>query len=122
MDGNPGAGWLSEIETDHAALLEAIVQALPEPCFVLDRDGRYVAVLGGLDNTRYLDGRPLVGKLMHEVLPIETADRFLGCVREALDTGRVIHLEYELGSDDIKGVESHPDVPDHLWFEGHVAP
>jgi diguanylate cyclase (GGDEF)-like protein len=122
MNGNPDAGWLSEINTDHAALLEAIVQALPEPCFVLDREGRYLAVLGGLDNTRYHDGRPLIGKTMHDVLPTETADRFLACVHEALDTERVVHLEYTLSSDDVEGVQSHPDVPDHLWFEGHVAP
>jgi len=122
MNGNPDTGWLSEINTDHAALLEAIVQALPEPCFVLDRDGRYVAVLGGLDSTRYHDGRPLVGKLMHDVLPTETADRFLACVHEALDTGRVVHHEYALSSDDVEGVEPQPDVPDHLWFEGHIAP
>jgi diguanylate cyclase (GGDEF)-like protein len=122
MNGNPDAGWLSEINTDHAALLEAIVQALPEPCFVLDREGRYMAVLGGLDNTRYHDGRPLIGKLMHDVLPTATADRFLDCVHQALDTGRVVHLEYALSSDDVEGVQSDPDVPDHLWFEGHVAP
>ena len=122
MKGDPDADWLNEIETDHAALLEAILAALPEPCFVLDREGRYVAVLGGLDNTRYHDGRPLIGKLMHDVLPTETADRFLRCVHEALDTGRVVHHEYTLSSDDIEGVQPHPDVPDHLWFEGHVAP
>lgn len=122
MNGDPDAGWLNEIKADHTALLEAIVEALPELCFVLDREGRYVAVLGGLDNTRYHDGRPLIGKLMHDVLPTETADRFLACVHEALDTGRVVHHEYTLSSDDVEGVQPHPDVPDHLWFEGHIAP
>lgn len=122
MESDLGAEWLNDITTDHAALLKAIVEALPEPCFVLDRQGRYVAVLGGLDNTRYHDGRPLIGKLMHDVLPIDIADRFLGVVHEALDTGRVVHHEYTLGSDDVAGVEAKPDVPDHLWFEGHVAP
>lgn len=122
MSGSPDAAWLQQIETDHEALLAAIVGALPEPFFVLDREGRYIAVLGGLDNTRYHDGRPLVGTRMHDVLPAETADRFLECVHEALDTGRVIHHEYALSSDDVKGVERRPDVPDHLWFEGHIAP
>lgn len=122
MNREPNAGWLNEIQTDHAALLQTIVEALPEPCFVLDRDGRYVAVLGGLDNTRYHDGRPLVGKLMHDVLPTETADRFLGFVHEALDTGRVVHREYTLSSDDVEGVQPDPNVPNHLWFEAHIAP
>ncbi len=122
MNSAPGAGWLNETTNDHAALLEAIVEALPEPFFVLDREGRYVAVLGGVDNTRYHDGRPLIGKLMHDVLPAEAADRFLGCVHEALDTGRVVHHEYTLSSDDVEGVLPRSDVPDHLWFEAHIAP
>lgn len=122
MNSAPGASWLDELATDHAALLNGIVDALPEPVFVLDRHGRYLAVLGGVDNTRYHDGRPLVGKLMHDVLPTETADRFLECVRKALDTGRVVHHEYTLSSVDVEGVEALPEVPDHLWFEGHIAP
>ncbi len=121
MKSVPHTVGLNEIETDHAALLEAIVETLPEPCFVLDREGRYIAVLGGLDHTRYDDGRPLIGKRMHDVLPIEVADRFLESVHEALDTGRVVHIEYTLSSDDVEGVKSYVDVPDHLWFEGHIA-
>lgn len=122
MNSMPGTSWLYEVTGGHDRLLEAIVGALPEPFFVLDRDGRYVAVLGGVDNTRYHDGRPLVGKLMHEVLPRATADRFLAIVHEALATGRVVHHEYTLSSDEVEGVESHADVPDQLWFEGHIAP
>lgn len=122
MNSIPGTVGLNEIQTDHAALLEAIVETLPEPCFVLDRAGRYIAVLGGLDHTRYHDGRPLTGRRMHDVLPTEAADHFLECVHEALDTGRVVHIEYTLSSDDIEGVKSQLDVPDHLRFEGHIAP
>ncbi len=122
MNGNPDAGYLNEIDTDQTSLLRAIVEALPEPCFVLDREGRYVAVLGGLDNTRYHDGRPLIGKLMRDVLPTDTANRFLECIHAALDTGRMVHHEYTLSSDDVEGVERRIDVPDHLWFEGHIAP
>lgn len=107
---------------DHAALLGAIVDAIPELFFVMDRSGRYHAVLGGLDDARYHDGRSLVGKTMHEVLDAATADRFLTWIHEALDTRRVVHCEYELGSADVAGVERRPGVPDHLFFEGHIAP
>jgi diguanylate cyclase (GGDEF)-like protein len=114
--------WLDNMETDHEALLKAIVDALPEPFFLLDRDGRYVAVLGGLDNERYHDGRSLVGKRMHEVLPIATADSFLKRVHEALDTGLVVSYEYELSSDDVDGVERREGVPHNLFFESQLAP
>jgi len=114
--------WLNNMETDHEALLKAIVDALPEPFFLLDRDGRYIAVLGGLDNERYHDGRSLVGKRMHEVLPTATADSFLKRVHEALDTGLVVSYEYELSSDDVDGVERRDGVPENLFFESQLAP
>ena len=113
--------WLKNIETDHEALLKAIVDALPEPFFLLDRDGRYVAVLGGLDNERYHDGRSLVGKRMHDVLPTATADKFLKRVHEALGTGLVVSYEYELSSDDVDGVERRNGVPENLFFESQLA-
>lgn len=37
------------------SLLRAIIDALPELVFVLDREGTYVAVLGGRDDARYHD-------------------------------------------------------------------
>ena len=114
-------GWLERMDTDHEALLTAIVDALPEPFFLLDREGRYVAVLGGLDNARYHDGRSLVGKRMHDVLPPATADSFLERVHEALDTGLVVSYEYELSSDDVDGVERREGVPDDLHFESQLA-
>jgi two-component system, cell cycle response regulator len=113
--------WLDNMDTDHEALLTAIVDALPEPFFLLDRDGRYVAVLGGLDNVRYHDGRSLVGKRMHDVLPRATADNFLKRIHEALDTGVVVSYEYELSSNDVEGVERREGVPDDLHFESQLA-
>ena len=113
--------WLENMDTDHEALLTAIVDALPEPFFLLDRDGRYVAVLGGLDNERYHDGQSLVGKRMHDVLPVAVADRFLQRVHEALDTRRVVSYEYELSSDDVEGVERRDGVPDSLLFESQLV-
>lgn len=115
-------GWHGEIAEDRGAVLSAIIDALPELLFVMDRDGRYLAVLGGLDDARYHDGRFLVGKTMHEVMDPAHADRFLSWIHEALDTNQVVHRDYELGSDDVDGVERRDGVPDHLWFEGHISP
>lgn len=114
--------WLPAVVAIDDALLHALVEALPEPCFLLDTDGRYVAVLGGKDSARYHDGRALVGKTMHEVMPSEYADRFLATVREAVESGRVLHCEYMLGSSDVDGVSERAGLPDRLWYEGHIAP
>jgi len=75
---------------DDPSLFAAVLDALPELVFVLDRDGRYVDVLGGRDDGRYHDGRSLVGHSMHDVLPHDLADGFLARIHEALDTGRVV--------------------------------
>jgi len=107
---------------DDPSLLVAVLDALPELVFVLDRDGRYIDVRGGRDDRRYHDGHPLMGQLMHDVLPRELADGFLARIHEALDTGEVVTYEYTLSAQDVAGVASRPEVPDHLWFEGRVAP
>jgi signal transduction histidine kinase len=106
---------------DDPSLFAAVLDALPELVFVLDRDGRYVDVLGGRDDGRYHDGRSLVGQSMHNVLPRDLADGFLARIHEALDTDRVITYEYTLNAQDVEGIDSRPGVPDELWFEGRVA-
>lgn len=39
-----------------------ILEALPDPAFILSRSGKYVAVFGGRDNRYYHDGSCLVGQ------------------------------------------------------------
>lgn len=104
------------------SLLEAIVRAFPEPFFVLDRKGTYLAVLGGGDTLRYHDGSSLVGKSLHDVLPAALADDYLSTIAQALDSQTVVHHQYALGSDQLEGVDDRPGVPTRLHFEGHVAP
>lgn len=103
-------------------LLEAVLDALPEPVFVLSRDGVYVEVLGGRDTSRYHDGHPLVGKRLADVLPPEVAAGFLGRIATALDTGEVAAFDYQLSQAQVAGVAPRDGVPDVLWFQGHVAP
>lgn len=122
-DRTAPAGTTEHVGLTHdAGVLSAVFDALPELVFVLDRDGRYVDVLGGRDDTRYHDGRALIGKRLHDVLPEDRADEFLARIREALDTGAVVRHEYRLSVHDVDGVDADEAVPDDLWFEGHAAP
>jgi diguanylate cyclase (GGDEF)-like protein len=111
-----------DIDEHPEALLGAVVQALPEPFFVIDDEGRYVAVLGGRDEVRYHDGTALVGRRMHDVMPKATADRFLDTIREVIAAGTVTTIVYELGADEVDGVEDRPHLPTRLTFEGHISP
>ncbi len=113
----------SEGLPDHGdQLLRAVLDALPELVFVLDRDGKYVAVVGGRDARRYHDGSALVGSYMHDVLPEHLADGFLERIHEALDHDRVVDYEYQLSRNDVGGVGERAGLSDDLWFEGRVAP
>lgn len=113
---------VDQLGHDRSSLLDAIVRAFPEPFFVLDRQGTYLAVLGGGDTQRYHDGTALVGKRLHEVMPGPVADEYLGVIERALDSGSVVHHRYELGADQVEGLSDRPGLATRLVFEGHVAP
>ena len=41
--------------------MDLILEALPDPAFILSRSGKYVAVFGGRDSRYYHDGTGLIG-------------------------------------------------------------
>lgn len=99
--------------------MAAILQALPDPVFILTRSGRYAALFGGSDARYYHDGSSLVGQRISDVLKAEKADWFLQEISKAL-TSRALHIvEYGLAGSDVKGLSD--DGPQHvIWFEGRV--
>jgi diguanylate cyclase (GGDEF)-like protein/PAS domain S-box-containing protein len=113
---------VDELHDSHARL-EGIIRALPDIAFILDSQGRYLDAFGGQDSRFYHEGRALVGRTLHEVLPRDTADRFLQVIREAIGTRALQTLEYRLTREEIIGLT--PDgagPPGTLWFEGRVMP
>lgn len=99
--------------------LQGILDALPDPSFVLSESGKYIAVYGGRDSRYYHDGSSLVGKTISELLKQDKADWFIGKIADALKTRAMVITEYELSSRDVKGLpEDGPDEP--LWFEGRI--
>ncbi|MGN8003721.1 EAL domain-containing protein [Acidovorax sp. 22279] len=82
--------------TGTAARLHAITQAIPDVLLVLDAQGRYVEVLSPNDATLVASAPELVGKRLHDVLPAEQAERFMGLIRDTLQSGQTHSVEYEL--------------------------
>lgn len=78
---------------------------------MLDEEGRYLEILTSQENLLYADVRELKGRLLHEVLPQEAADLFLGVVHSTLSTGQSQVIEYPL---DVQG--------GRRYFEGRTAP
>ncbi|RMA60889.1 diguanylate cyclase/phosphodiesterase with PAS/PAC sensor(s) [Acidovorax sp. 100] len=82
--------------TGTAARLHAITQAIPDVLLVLDAQGRYGEVLSPNDATLVASAPELVGKRLHDVLPAEQAERFMGLIRDTLQSGQTHSVEYEL--------------------------
>ena len=117
-------GRLAEIDVGTHSLfsreqLYFILSAMPDPCFILTRSGRYAALFGGKDTRYYHDGSGLVGKNVHDVLSFEKANRFIREIDKALSSRSLHIVEYSLSARDVLGIDSAgPDHP--IWFEGRV--
>ncbi len=85
---------------DSSARLRAITQAMPDLLLVLDEDGRYLDVLTADSRLLYKNTDQLVGRLLHQVLPTEDADRFLAFIRQTLDSPTPQVIQYALPTTD----------------------
>ena len=101
--------------------IQAVADSLPAPIFVLDYDGRYVAVFGGRSRSHYDSGQGLIGCFMQDVLPEEKWKLFLDVVRKAIDTGTLQTCDYILDSAEVCVTETNgPTGPQ--WFHGRIHP
>lgn len=62
----------------------AVLNALPDPVFVLTASGCYAGLFGHADPNYYHDGSDLMGSRLHDVLPAEVADWVLSHVQQSL--------------------------------------
>ena len=96
-----------------------ILEALPDPAFILSRSGKYVAVFGGRDARYYHDGTGLVGKYFSDLIKPEKADWFLEQIARALESKKLLVEDYELSNKDVIGLpDEGPKEP--IWFEGRI--
>ncbi len=126
MDTDYPAVSQSEFEAIRAErdqLLD-LLQALPDISFVVDRDGRYVRVIGGANEALYVNGKGLEGHTLHEALPAELADLCLSLVRTAIDTGDLQTVEYPLRPAEVPllptMIRCGPIAQRDHWFEGRM--
>jgi diguanylate cyclase (GGDEF)-like protein len=119
------AGELAELRAEKAQL-EALLRTLPDISFVLDRQGRYVRVLGGSDRTMYSDGKVLEGQTLDAVLPTATAELFRDIIERALDSGELQTIEYPLRVADVSALPEEERASARgqadQWFQGRVLP
>ncbi len=78
------------------AWLQHIVEAVDDLLVVYDADGRYVDVIAGDDSLLLRPAADLLGRTVTEILPAETAQRFLSGIRIVLEQGAPYDFEYPL--------------------------
>ena len=91
-------------------LLETIFHALREGILVLDAEGRYVEIAPTRTELMVRPPRELIGKTVGEVLPPESAALCVGAIRQALETGEAVPIDYRLE------IQGRP-----VWFAGMVS-
>ena len=100
---------------------KSTASALPDPAFIIDKNGRYLDVIGGRERSLYHSSDFLVGKDLHTVFPTDLANIFLETISDSIETDSLKVLEYQLGPEDVKGTTA--DGPaGKQWFEGRVYP
>jgi len=93
------------------ARFRALIGAMRDVILVLDRDGMYVDIAPSASDRLYRAPAELLGRRLHEIFPKEQADRFLQCVRQALDRRAPVEVSYDLT---VNG--------EQYWFDAIVSP
>ncbi|MBV0934497.1 sensor domain-containing diguanylate cyclase [Marinobacterium weihaiense] len=99
-----------------------VLNALPDPVFVLTESGLYVGLFGNADPRFYHDGHDLVGRSIQDVLPESITGLVMEHIRLALEKNGLVKVEYPLAEALIEGHAARPGPKGMLWFEGHVQP
>lgn len=89
----------------------ALLEALPDFIFSMDRQGRFISAQPALDSRPEMSEEMFIGRHVGEVLPPAVATRLLAMLRRALETRKVQDFEYQ--------IMREPDKVDH--FEVRMA-
>ena len=100
--------------------LQSILNSLPDPVFVLNESGKYLAVYGGCDSRFYHDGSGLVNSSLYDVLDSETAKWFHENITITLNQTGIHIVEYTLGNFDVDGLDEQEGPSNEIYFEGRI--
>lgn len=106
----PNTQMPDRIQPSEAELYD-LFAAIDDVVLVLDAEGRYRKIAPTNPNNLYKPPAELLGKTMHEVLPLEFANYYLTCIHQTLAQQQIIDLDYEL-----------PIGGRSMWFSGRMSP
>jgi PAS domain S-box-containing protein len=90
--------------------LRTLIEAIPDPLFVLTAEGRFLEMIVQEPNLLWQPYEEMIGKTLHQ-LGREQADEFLSYIQQVLRTQQILTVEY---SAFLNGREA--------WFSARIAP
>ena len=93
------------------AELRALFAAMRDVVLVIDRDGVYRKIAPTSPDLLVRPPEDLLGKRLGEIFPAPLAERFLGAIRQALDTQQTVQIEHTL-----------PIAGHDVWFSTAISP
>lgn len=103
-------------------ILQFIFQSLPEPTFLINKQGVYLEAWGGTDSERHHNPSYLVGMNQYDVLPAIQAAWFTEVIAEAIEENRAKELEYEIDPTQLPCFDSVPGPTLRQHFSALVIP
>jgi signal transduction histidine kinase len=84
----------------------AILRAIPDLMFVLDRDGRYVDYHARDPRLLYVSPDVFLGRTISEVLPPDLAGTFMKALERAQTSDEPVMVDYEMATDEVRQFEA----------------
>jgi HD-GYP domain-containing protein (c-di-GMP phosphodiesterase class II) len=100
----------NETQGDAVNKLDAIFRAFPDLLFCMDSSGRILSYKAGKSSSLYLLPEQFLGQQIQAILPLDIGKKIFQAIQEALQTGKVVSVDYQL------------QVPDgKRWFEARLV-
>ncbi|QXC56696.1 GGDEF domain-containing protein [Vibrio mimicus] len=103
-------------------ILQFIFQSLPEPTFLINKQGVYLEAWGGTDSERHHNPAYLVGLNQYDVLPAVQAAWFSEVIVEAIEQNCAKELEYDIDPTQLPCFDTVPGPTDKQYFSALVIP
>jgi PAS domain S-box-containing protein len=95
---------------DASLQLDAIFRAFPDLLFYMDVNGRILDYRSEKPSALFLPPEQFLGHSIRDVLPADVGSQITHAIQEAINTGRVVSIEYQL------------QVPEgERWFEARLV-
>jgi two-component system cell cycle response regulator len=85
--------------------LEVISNGLPDPVFIIDQKGDYLAAYGGEDRRYYHDSKSLIGKNIDDIFVPDKALLFHESLDRCIRKGQLLKIEYQLAQEELTNAD-----------------